>query len=166
MNSSVERRDITWRNVNPFTCQSEEKGISDTVLRRTMMKRKKTTKWEALFVSTHIFRSKLKFETDVTEERIDSNRKFYREKCWQRQTGLVRSMKGILLKFEKKLGSKLDYSQRWIAQYLSPSSTDNWSGVYIITPLNTFEWCKNKFFLCLTKQYKKFWKGNVTVNQN
>lgn len=60
----------------------------------------------------HIFRSKLKFETDVTEERIDSNRKFYTEKCWQRQTGLVRSMKGILLKFETKLGSKLDYSQR------------------------------------------------------
>lgn len=114
----------------------------------------------------HIFRSKLKFETDVTEERIDSNRKFYREKCWQRQTGVVRSMKGILLKFETKLSSKLDYSQRWLAQYLSPSSTDNWSGVYIITPLNTFEWCKNKFFLCLTKQYKKFWKGNVTVNKN
>ena len=94
----------------------------------------------------HIFRSKLKFETDVTEERIDSNRKFYREKCWQRQTGVVRSMKGILLKFETKLGSKLDYSQRWLALYLSPSSTDNWSGVYIITPLNTFDKAMQKNF--------------------
>ena len=164
MNSPVKRKNNTWRNVNPFTCQSEGKGISDAILRRTKMKRKKNTKWEAL--QHHIFRSKLKFETDVTEERIDSNRKFYREKCWQRQTGVVRSMKGILLKFETKLGSKLDYSQRWLAQYHSPSSTDNWSGVYIITPLNTFEWCKNKFFLCLTKQYKTFWEGNVTVNQN
>ena len=54
----------------------------------------------------HIFRSKLKFETDVTEERIDSNRKFYREKCWQRQTGVVRSMKGILLKIWDKVGLK------------------------------------------------------------
>ena len=55
MNSPVKRKNNTWRNVNPFTCQSEGKGISDAIVHRTKMKRKKNTKWEAIFVSAPYF---------------------------------------------------------------------------------------------------------------
>ena len=55
IHSPVKIKGITWRNVNPFTNRSEEKGISDTILFRTMMKRKKNTNWEALFVSAPYF---------------------------------------------------------------------------------------------------------------